>query len=1235
MSSGVEENLLFGLMALQNGFIDQEQIIAAYEDWNHDRTRPLAEHFVARGDLDSRDRAVIEALVDRHLEKHEDDAEKSVAALIVGRANLEELSQYESTVGTTLSHLASGSKENRDSNREGASRVIARPGAAAGQRFQVLRPYAQGGLGAVSVALDTEVHREVALKQILEKHVHDPVSRQRFLLEAEITGGLEHPGIVPVYGLGADTRGRPYYAMRFIRGDTLKETVDRFRQDESLRRDAGRRSLELRKLLRRFDDVCNAVDYAHGRGVLHRDIKPRNVIVGRHGETLLVDWGLAKVMGRSDQDEGEGTLTPSDASGSTETLPGRAMGTAAFMSPEQAAGDLDRLAPQSDVYSLGATLYYILTGRPPVLGDVGEVLRKTQEGDFPPPRQIDPSIFKPLEAVCLKAMALKPEDRYASARALADDIERWQADEPVSAWREPLAVRVRRWARKHRVAVAVGAGLVMATTIALGISTALISRERNEAEAQGQQARQAIQLLTGVADLAFDERLDPVQQEFLEKALAYYQKFTHRVATDPKVRLEHGRAHQQMGDIERKLGQSAASEKSYRRALELLGPLTGDSLLGRAARQSLARTQTLLADLLRGGTGPSDAESLIRRSLETLQALANDPSATNEDRLRLGQTLKSNADFLRLKGRLKHASLEYDQAISVLETALAGERNRTEGLNALALAIDSRGRIQTEVGDLGKAETDFRHAVELLEGLVGKFPTIPRHREGLVQAYNSLGLIEENAARLPAAEDHFRRGLLLTERLSQDFPGRPEYQRLLARALMNLEKVLSEQGRMKESEPYILRAIEVNSRIAKTAPGDAQIQFDLALQHNNLGEFLREKGDGKQAIDSFLRARAINESLLNSSPDLPRYREHAAGIVTNLAAAMAMVGDPKFEEAYKTALSNYEKLVADYPDHINYKIGQARCLANFGPLVAAGKRPEEAESLYRKALALLESNSGQVPSAEHLRVQAEVLNNLGDLQRENQDSLAEETLTRAIDIFALLVERKPPSLKDRQNLAITQNNLGEWLVKQNRLDDAIKLFEQSVGNFDTLVAQSAGSTDLRSLFGIILANEAGLLDRMGRPAEARGLLERAIKQQREAIKLNKNRDDTRRELGKHLMQLARVELELGAYGAAAANALEMPNAFPLGDRGQGCLEAARILARVSAQASSDAKLTPRQREELVADLLPRTIVLLREAIDANPELGDRIKIEKDFNQLKSRPEFTTMLNSLIDVKRTK
>src|SRR5262249_52918618 len=147
-------------------------------------------------------------------------------------------------------------------------------------------------------AHDHELHREVALKEIQDRHADHPESRGRFLLEAEITGGLEHPGIVPVYGLGTYADGRPYYAMRFIKGDSLKDAIERFHKTDVAGRDPGERTLALRQLLRRLIDVCNAIAYAHSRGILHRDLKPGNIMLGRYGETLVVDWGLAKPQGQ-------------------------------------------------------------------------------------------------------------------------------------------------------------------------------------------------------------------------------------------------------------------------------------------------------------------------------------------------------------------------------------------------------------------------------------------------------------------------------------------------------------------------------------------------------------------------------------------------------------------------------------------------------------------------------------------------------------------------------------------------------------------------------------------------------------------------------------------------------------------------------------------------------------------------------------------------------------------------
>ncbi len=419
MNQGIDttRHLLFGLLALQTGLIDQAALVGAFHAWTRDKTRPLADHLVALGHLDAAHRPLLDGLAAAHLARHDGDAEQSLAAIPAGLSTRESLASIgEPSLEAMLTRLGSASTRPDDDPDRTTSYVVGMS-TSEGHRFRVLRPHAKGGLGAVFVALDEELHREVALKRILDQYADDPLSRQRFLLEAEITGGLEHPGIVPVYGLGTYRDGRPFYAMRFIRGDSLKEAIGRFHSDVASKDDAGGRSLELHRLLRRFTDVCNAIDFAHSRGVLHRDIKPANIIVGKHGETLVVDWGLAKPLGRVEpaHDAGERTLVPSSASGSAETFPGSALGTPAYMSPEQAAGDIGRLGPRSDVYSLGATLYCLLTGKPPFEGEVGEVLGKVQRSEFAPPSQLDPSIDKALEAVCKKAMASDPEGRYASA----------------------------------------------------------------------------------------------------------------------------------------------------------------------------------------------------------------------------------------------------------------------------------------------------------------------------------------------------------------------------------------------------------------------------------------------------------------------------------------------------------------------------------------------------------------------------------------------------------------------------------------------------------------------------------------------------------------------------------------------------------------------------------------------------------------------------------------------------
>ena len=321
-------------------------------------------------------------MAELHLQAHGGDVTRSLAAIPADPSTLDGLADLDDpdlggTLGLVSSARASGSAATMAEvhAHAHAGPSDGQPGGTAsggGLRFHPLRPHARGGLGAVFVALDASCtarwrsSRSSTSTPTTRPAAPGSCSRPRSPAAWSTRASSPSTGWAPTPTAGPTTPCGSSAATASRRRSTASTPTRRWRSDP------GRRSLELRKLLRRFIDVCNAIDYAHSRGVLHRDIKPGNVIVGKHGETLVVDWGLAKALGQADpgsaNDSGERTLMPSSASGSAETLPGRALGTPGFMSPEQAEGDLEHLGPRSDVYSLGATLYYLLTGRPPVEG---------------------------------------------------------------------------------------------------------------------------------------------------------------------------------------------------------------------------------------------------------------------------------------------------------------------------------------------------------------------------------------------------------------------------------------------------------------------------------------------------------------------------------------------------------------------------------------------------------------------------------------------------------------------------------------------------------------------------------------------------------------------------------------------------------------------------------------------------------------------------------------------------
>ena len=391
------------------------------------------------------------------------------------------------------------------------------------ERYQLAVEVARGGMGAILRVTDLSIKRTVAMKVALKDVAGDPELIRRFTQEAELTGQLEHPNIVPVHDLSLDEEGQPFYTMKFVKGITLQAILTNLRQGDA----ATVAQYPLAHLLTVFQKVCDAVAFAHSKHVIHRDLKPENIMVGKYGEVLVMDWGLAKVVGMDEGKNGSlgvavqtSTLPIAQSSSPALTLAGSVMGSPQFMSPEQANGLVDELDARADIFALGGVLYNILTLHPPISGkSIVEMLEKIRAGEILPPNSYDPKtgrkatgtikvgektfpqppliplrhcpggrIPESLGAVAMKALALRREDRYQTVPELQKDIEAYQGGfatraEHASAWRQ-LALLIKR--HQKEFALAAVALLILVATVAGFLVK--VTKERNRAEVQRQRA---------------------------------------------------------------------------------------------------------------------------------------------------------------------------------------------------------------------------------------------------------------------------------------------------------------------------------------------------------------------------------------------------------------------------------------------------------------------------------------------------------------------------------------------------------------------------------------------------------------------------------------------------------------------------------------------------------------------------------------------------------------------------
>lgn len=402
-------------------------------------------------------------LLSRHELGERIDWERAIDACGDDAASVRELHRRWATVERLFSGLASAADALDDAERELRAPAPADPSlhealarlrspARGAERYLVRERIGQGGMGTVSRAFDRDLDRDVALKTIRVRSngssTPDGRALRRFLQEARIAARLEHPAILPVHDIGIDAQGRVYFTMPLVRGTTLATALDR---------SAGANDAwPLARTLEAFLKICDALAYAHSRGVVHRDLKPANVLLGAYGEVYVTDWGLARIHGEHGAEAELDTSSTSNATDAPapETAIGAVLGTAPYMAPEQARGDLARIGARTDVYGLGAILYHVLAGRAPYSGvPENDLIERVRAGAPASLGTIAPAAPQELVSICERAMARRVEDRYADCSALATDLRAYTNGRVVRAHESGAWPEAKKWlVRNRRVA---------------------------------------------------------------------------------------------------------------------------------------------------------------------------------------------------------------------------------------------------------------------------------------------------------------------------------------------------------------------------------------------------------------------------------------------------------------------------------------------------------------------------------------------------------------------------------------------------------------------------------------------------------------------------------------------------------------------------------------------------------------------------------------------------------------
>ena len=658
--------------------------------------------------------------------------------------------------------------------------------------YEVARELARGGMGVVFLARQVSLNRPVALKMILAGQLADDTDVKRFYTEAEAAANLDHPGIVPIYEVGQH-EGQHYFSMGFVEGQSLSQRL-------------AEGPLPSREAAALLVKVAEAIDYAHRRGVIHRDLKPGNILLDPSGNPRVTDFGLAKKV------EGDSALTAS----------GQIMGTPSYMPPEQAGGNRGEVGPAADVYALGATLYALVTGRPPFQAATAMDTVLQVIGEEPvPPRRLNPGVPRDVETICLKCLEKEPARRYAAAADLADELRRYLDGKPILARPVGPAERAWRWSKRNRLAASlltVVAVLTAAGTATITVLWLRAERSHHEAVTAGEQTRRALGEAVAAgerADRARDEAvaaghraeasaatarravsdyLDRItenpqlkrpgliglRRDLLTHALSYYEGFLRESASDPMLRAETALAQRRAATILLELGDTNRAIEAARRAVELFEPLARDRPDSVEDRHQLAHSLQALADALRATRQVDEALAAYRRAAGIREELLRAEPGNIDYALDLATTWSNLGELLGDLGRKEESAAILARDRTHLEDLVRRVPDDVGPRNLLAGVLHSLGNQAADRGRFDEARGLYTRALEIRQSVLREHPDNWEQQSQLARLYNELGMLHFHFHHPDEALSYYQKSLAIREKLLAAEPASAELQEYLA-----------------------------------------------------------------------------------------------------------------------------------------------------------------------------------------------------------------------------------------------------------------------------------------------------------------------------------------------------------------------------------------------------------------------------------------------------------------------